>query len=117
VAIAFEAIDSIRTIKIFGLEQDTIATFQRALRGPYKSQLLDGHGVQCQQRGIRVDILVGRGRDPGQHTQTQFFIVLPALLFAAQSGGQMFSTRRILHETVDEYYSAGTEGLNHLSRR
>jgi ATP-binding cassette subfamily B (MDR/TAP) protein 1 len=100
VAIALEAIDSIRTIKIFGLEQETIATFQRSLRGPYKSTLKNvAYSNFWMAMAYSVSNVVyalaywwgAEQIQSGMYTQTQFFIVLPALLFAAQSGGQMFS--------------------------
>lgn len=100
VAIAIEAVDSIRTISAFSLQKDAVNTFQRSLRGPYKSTL---KSILYGNFWLALSFSIGnciyalaywygaKLTANGMYTQTQFFIVLTALLVAAQSSGQFFS--------------------------
>lgn len=100
VAIAIEAVDSIRTISAFSLQKDAVNTFQRSLRGPYKSTL---KSILYGNFWLALSFSIGnciyalaywygaKLTANGMYTQTQFFIVLTALLVAAQSSGQIFS--------------------------
>lgn len=100
VAIAIEAVDSIRVISAFLLQDDAVNTFQRSLRGPYKSTLKSIlYGNFCLALSFSIGNCVyalaywwgAKQTANGMYTQTQFFIVLTALLVAAQSSGQIFS--------------------------
>lgn len=100
VAIAIEAVDSIRVISAFSLQRDAANTFQRSLRGPYKSTLKSiVYGNFCLALSFSIGNCVyalaywwgAKRTADGTYTQTQFFIVLMALLVAAQSSGQFFS--------------------------
>lgn len=100
VAIAIEAVDSIRAISAFSLQKDAVNTFQRSLRGPYKSTL---KSILYGNFWLALSFSIGnciyalaywwgaKQTANGMYTQTQFFIVLTALLVAAQSTGQIFS--------------------------
>lgn len=100
VAIAIEAVDSIRIISVFSLQKDAANTFLRSLRGPYKATLksiLFGNFYLALSFSIGNCVYAlaywwgAKQTANGTYTQTQFFIVLTALLFAAQSSGQIFS--------------------------
>ncbi|KAL1864616.1 hypothetical protein Daus18300_007633 [Diaporthe australafricana] len=100
VAIAIEAVDSIRIISVFSLQKDAANTFLRSLRGPYKETLksiLYGNFYLALSFSIGNCVYAlaywwgAKQTANGTYTQTQFFIVLTALLFAAQSSGQIFS--------------------------
>ncbi|KAG8161932.1 hypothetical protein KVR01_007697 [Diaporthe batatas] len=100
VAIAIEAIDSIRIISAFSLQKDVTNTFLRSLRGPYNSTLKNILHGNCW---LALSFSIGncvyalaywwgaKQTADGTYTQTQFFIVLTALLVAAQSSGQIVS--------------------------
>lgn len=100
VAIAIEAVDSIRIISAFSLQVDAANTFLRSLTGPYKATL---KSIFFGNFYLALSFSIGncvyalaywwgaKQTSNGTYTQTQFFIVLTALLFAAQSSGQIFS--------------------------
>lgn len=100
VSIAIEAVDSIRIISAFSLQGDAANTFLRSLTGPYKATL---KSIFYGNFWLAISFSVGncvyalaywwgaQQTANGTYTQTQFFIVLTALLFAAQSSGQIFS--------------------------
>lgn len=100
VAIAIEAVDSIRTVCAFSLQGDVANTFLRSLRGPYKSTLssiLYGDFLLALSYSIGNCVYAlaywwgAKQTANGMYTQTQFFIVLTSLLVAAQSSGQVVS--------------------------
>lgn len=100
VAIAIEAVDSIRTVCAFSLQGDVANTFLRSLRGPYKSTLnsiLYGNFLLALSFSIGNCVYAlaywwgAKQTANGMYTQTQFFIVLTSLLVAAQSSGQVVS--------------------------
>lgn len=100
VSIAIEAVDSIRIISAFSLQVDAANTFLRSLAGPYKATLksiLIGNFYLALSFSIGNCVYAlaywwgAQQTSNGTYTQTQFFIVLTALLFAAQSSGQIFS--------------------------
>lgn len=100
VSIAIEAVDSIRIISTFSLQVDAANTFLRSLAGPYKATL---KSIFFGNFYLALSFSIGncvyalaywwgaKQTNNGTYTQTQFFIVLTALLFAAQSSGQIFS--------------------------
>lgn len=100
VALAIEAVDSIRIISAFTLQVDAANTFLRSLSGPYKATL---KSIFIGNFFLALSFSIGncvyalaywwgaKQTSNGTYTQTQFFIVLTALLFAAQSSGQIFS--------------------------
>lgn len=100
VSIAIEAVDSIRIISTFSLQVDAANTFLRSLAGPYKATL---KSIFVGNFYLALSFSIGncvyalaywwgaKQTSNGTYTQTQFFIVLTALLFAAQSSGQIFS--------------------------
>lgn len=100
VSIAIEAVDSIRIISAFSLQVDAANTFLRSLAGPYKATL---KSIFFGNFYLALSFSIGncvyalaywwgaKQTSNGTYSQTQFFIVLTALLFAAQSSGQIFS--------------------------
>lgn len=100
VAIAIEAVDSIRIISTFSLQADAANTFLRSLVGPYQATL---KSILIGNLYLALSFSIGncvyalaywwgaKQTSNGTYSQTQFFIVLTALLFAAQSSGQIFS--------------------------
>lgn len=100
VAHAIEAVDSIRIISAFSLQRDAANTFLRSLTGPYNASLksiLYGNFYLALSFSIGNCVYAlaywwgAKQTSNGTYSQTQFFIVLTALLFAAQSSGQIFS--------------------------
>lgn len=100
VAIAIEAVDSIRIINAFSLQKDAANTFLRSLRRPYKAALksiLYGNFWLALSFSIANCVYAlaywwgAKQTANGMYTQTQFFIVLMALLVAAQASGRIFS--------------------------
>lgn len=100
VAVAKDAVDASRTVAIFSLEQHSVQTYERSLAEPYAATLksiLIGNFYLASSYSVSnliyalaywwgaIQVATGR------YTQTQFFIVLPALLISAQSCGQFFS--------------------------
>ncbi|KAL1306335.1 hypothetical protein AAFC00_005052 [Neodothiora populina] len=98
--VAVEAVNSIRTISIFSLENEAVAVYHRELKPPYDETrkailwsnvwLASAYSVSNLVYALAYwwgsqNIIEGR------YSQTQFFIVLPALLFSAQTCGQLFA--------------------------
>jgi ATP-binding cassette subfamily B (MDR/TAP) protein 1 len=100
VGITVEAVSAIKTIAPFSLEEESLQVYRRSLAAPYKATLKAlVHGNFWLAMAYSISNLVyalaywwgTKQIVDGMYTQTQFFIVLPALLFSAQSCGQMFS--------------------------
>jgi ATP-binding cassette subfamily B (MDR/TAP) protein 1 len=100
VSLATEAVESIKTVAIFSLEQETVEVFNRSLKGPYTETLKTiAYGnfwlAMAYSIGNFIYALAywwgARQVVEGHNTQREFFTVLPALLFSAQLCGQMFS--------------------------
>lgn len=100
VSLATEAVDAIKTVAIFSLEQETVEIFNRSLKGPYIETLKTiAYGNFWLAMAFSVGNFIyalaywwgARQVVEGNDTQLQFFTVLPALLFSAQLCGQMFS--------------------------
>lgn len=100
VGIATEAMGSIKTIATFSLEKEILETYERSLEKPYKETIRSiAFGNMWLAVAFSISNLVyalaywwgSKQISEGKYNQTQFFIVLPALLFSAQSCGQMFS--------------------------
>lgn len=100
VAVAKDAVDAARTVAIFSLEQQSVRTYERVLREPYDATLRSiaiGNfwlALSYAMSNLIYALAYWWGAKlvaSGQYTQTQFFIVLPALLISAQSCGQFFS--------------------------
>lgn len=99
-AITVEAVDNIRAVSAFSLEKQSYEVYERALQGPYKETLRSiAFGNVFLATAFSISNLVyalaywwgSRQIVAGLYSQTQFFIVLPALLFSTQSCGQMFA--------------------------
>ncbi|KAL9588111.1 MAG: hypothetical protein Q9203_003076 [Teloschistes exilis] len=99
-SISLEAVASIKTIASYSLEQVFYERYHRSLQAPYRASL---QGFIYTNFWLALAYSVSfmiyalaywwgaRQIAAGLYSQTQFFIVLPALLFSAQSCGQMFA--------------------------
>ncbi|KAL8996349.1 MAG: hypothetical protein Q9169_004115 [Polycauliona sp. 2 TL-2023] len=100
VGITIEAVNSIRTVASLGLEHEFLAVYKRSLVSPYKASFKEiAYADFWLAAAYSVSNLIyalaywwgTKQVVAGLYSQTQFFIVLPALLFSAQSCGQMFA--------------------------
>ncbi|GIZ44163.1 hypothetical protein CKM354_000736900 [Cercospora kikuchii] len=98
--LAVESVNSIRTISIFSLEEEAVNIYHRALKKPYEATLKSIlHSNAWLATAYSVANLVyalayywgSRNIIEGYASQKEFFIVLPALLFSAQTCGQLFA--------------------------
>lgn len=100
VGLATEAVGSMRTIASYSLEEETLACYERSLKGPYDATIAAIIKGNCM---LAVAYSIGnlvyamaywwgsRQIVAGLYTPRQFFTTLPALLFSAQSCGQLLS--------------------------
>lgn len=100
VDIGVEAITSIKTIASLSLEQDTLTTYRRSLKGPRKETLNVTMQASLWQAmtyflGNLVNALAywwgAKQIIAGTYTQTQFLIVVFSLLVSALLWSQMFA--------------------------
>ena len=100
VGISLEAVASMKTIASYSLEKEFYERYCRSLRAPYRASLREfAYTNFWLATAYSITFLIyalaywwgGRQIVVGTYSQTQFFIVLPALLFSAQSCGQMFA--------------------------
>ncbi|PKX94098.1 ABC transporter ATP-binding protein [Aspergillus novofumigatus IBT 16806] len=99
-AVTIEAVDNIRAVSAFSLEKQSYQVYGRALQGPYQATIkATFHGNAWLALAFSISNLVyalaywwgSKQIAEGRYSQTQFFIVMPALLFSTQSCGQMFA--------------------------
>ena len=99
-AIAAEACSNMRTVASLGQEKHVYETYRTALEQPYKSGVrftLISNTLLALSLSITYFVYAlayywgSRQVRAGHYDQTAFFIVLPAMLFSAQSAGQVFS--------------------------
>ncbi|OQO10562.1 hypothetical protein B0A48_03860 [Cryoendolithus antarcticus] len=99
-AIAAEACRSIRTIAILGMEDGVLERYKKALKGPFESGLrftIAANALLAFSFAVTYFVYSlaywwgSKQVREGAYTSTQFFIILPALLFSAQGAGQAFS--------------------------
>lgn len=100
IAITVEAVSSIRTVAALSLEDEILQTYRRSLRAPRKEMV-----IQSVTTNVWLAIANSCGNFiyafaywwgsrnilGGRYTQTQFFIVLMAMLVSAQLWGQLFT--------------------------
>ena len=98
--ITVEAVDNIRAVSAFSLEKQAYSVFGRALVKPYRATMKAiAWGNVWLALAFSISQFVyalaywwgSRNIAENRYSQTQFFIVLPALLFSTQSCGQMFA--------------------------
>lgn len=99
-AIASEACSAIRTVAAFGREAEVLEEYREAVKKPSEESfrfLLYANFLLAFAYSVTYFVYAfafwwgsKQVRD-GNYTQQQFFIVLPALLYSAQSSGQVFS--------------------------
>ena len=99
-SITLEAVASIKTIASLSLEKEIYERYKRSLKGPYKASIKEiAYTNFWLATAYTVSLLIyalaywwgSKQVMQGTYSQSQFFIVLPALLFSAQSCGQMFA--------------------------
>jgi ATP-binding cassette subfamily B (MDR/TAP) protein 1 len=99
-SITVEAVNNIRAVSAFSLERQSYALYEQALKAPYRETLKSiAFGNIFLAMAFSISNLVyalaywwgTQQIVAGLYSQTQFFIVLPALLFSTQSCGQMFA--------------------------
>ena len=99
-SISLEAVASIRTIANYSLENEIFKRYRFSLQAPYKASLRAfAYTNFWLATAYSISMLIyslaywwgSKQIAAGTYSQTQFFIVLPALLFSAQSCGQMFA--------------------------
>ncbi|PGH19361.1 hypothetical protein AJ80_04001 [Polytolypa hystricis UAMH7299] len=99
-SITVEAVNSIKTVTSLSLEHEILGTYRRSLAGPVKE-------ITVQSAYTNVWLAIAWGMSnflyalaywwgskriiAGDYSQTQFFIVVLALLVSAQLWGQMFT--------------------------
>ncbi|KAF2193544.1 leptomycin B resistance protein pmd1 [Zopfia rhizophila CBS 207.26] len=100
ICITVEAVNSIRTVAALSLEDEILQTYRRSLRAPRKEM-----AAASAYSNIWLAIANSTGNMiyafaywwgakqilEGKYTQTQFFIILVAMLVSAQLWGQMFT--------------------------
>jgi len=100
IGVTTEAVSNIKTIHAFSMEDEIIVTYRRALQGPRKEMV---------QQSFKTNVWLALGNSigsfiyafaywwgsknivEGRYTQTQFFIILLAMLVSAQLWGQLFT--------------------------
>ncbi|KAF5964528.1 multidrug resistance 1 2 [Fusarium coicis] len=99
-SITVEAVDNIRIVSAFSLEKESNIRYEHALRAPYRETLRSiAYSNIFLALAFSISNLVyalaywwgTRQVVAGLYSQTQFFIILPALLFSTQSCSQMFA--------------------------
>ncbi|KAF2084780.1 leptomycin B resistance protein pmd1 [Saccharata proteae CBS 121410] len=99
-AMASEACAAIKTVAALGRERDVLKQYRAAIQGPYEQSLkftITGNVLLAFSLAITYFVYAlaywwgAKQVRNGMYNEMQFFIVLPALLFSAQSSGQMFS--------------------------
>ncbi|CAK3966676.1 ABC multidrug transporter [Lecanosticta acicola] len=97
---AVEAVNSIRVISMYSLEDEAVNVYHRALKAPYAEtlkMLLWSNAWLASSYSVSNLVYAlaywwgTQNIIEGRYSQTQFFIVLPALLFSAQTCGQLFA--------------------------
>ncbi|KAJ2904835.1 P-loop containing nucleoside triphosphate hydrolase protein [Zalerion maritima] len=100
IAITVEAVSQIKTIATLGLEKEVLGTYKRTLAGPKKA--IVGASLYtnlwlalANSTGFLIYAFAywwgSKLIMDGEYSQTQFFIILVAVLVSAQLWGQMFS--------------------------
>ncbi|KAF2027404.1 leptomycin B resistance protein pmd1 [Setomelanomma holmii] len=99
-ALASEATSSMPIVAAFGLEDHFLESYQAAIQKPYEEHLrfsVLGNILLAFSLAITYFVYSlaywwgSKQVRNGNYSQKEFFIVLPALLFSAQSAGQLFS--------------------------
>lgn len=98
--ITVEAVNSFKTISTLSLEEEVMASYSRALQGPRKDMILSSVytnlflAIAASAAPLIYAFAYWWGSTritSGEYTQTQFFIILVAMLVSAQLWGQMFT--------------------------
>lgn len=98
--ITVEAVNSFKTVSSLSLEQELMGSYRRALKAPRKEITLAAAyaniflAIANSAGGLVYSFAYWWGSTritKGEYNQTQFFIVLVAMLVGAQLWGQMFS--------------------------
>lgn len=98
--LAVEAVDTIRTIAAYFLEEDAVTTYHEALQAPcsetlrsvLRSNVWFATAYSASSLVYALAYCSGsKNVADGYYSQTRFFIVLPAMLFSAQKRGRILS--------------------------
>ncbi|PVI01409.1 leptomycin B resistance protein pmd1 [Periconia macrospinosa] len=99
-ALASEACAAIQTVAALGRERHFVHQYRAEIQGPYEESLkftFWGNVMLAFSLSITYFVYAlaywwgSKQVRGGEYNQREFFIVLPALLFSAQSAGQLFS--------------------------
>ena len=100
VGITVEAVEQIKTVAVHGLEDETLQTYRRSLKGPVRETTRKSAYAQmwlALSYGFPTFIYAlaywwgTKQIIAGEYNQVEFFIVLLSLLMSAQLWGQMFA--------------------------
>ncbi|KAF2023954.1 leptomycin B resistance protein pmd1 [Setomelanomma holmii] len=100
IGVTIEAVSNIKTIHALSIEDEILHTYRRSLRAPRKEMV-----KQCFKTNVWLAVANSCGGFiyafaywwgskniiEGRYTQTQFFIILIAMLVSAQLWGQLFT--------------------------
>lgn len=100
IGVTIEAVSNIRTIHALSIEDEIVQTYRRSLEGPRKEMV-----KQCLKTNVWLAIANScgffiyalaywwgyRNVSEDRYTQTDFFIILIAMLVSAQLWGQLFT--------------------------
>lgn len=120
--ITLEVVHSMKTIASFNLEQYFLERYRRSLVKPYRASLREIRYTNfwlATAYSISTIIYAlaywwgSRQIAEGTYSQTKFFIVLPALLFSAQSCGQILA----LAPDISNAQAAATRLLSLINAR
>ncbi|KAF2874353.1 leptomycin B resistance protein pmd1 [Massariosphaeria phaeospora] len=99
IGITVEAVSNIRTIAALSAEDEIIQTYRRSLRAPRREMVIQSFKTNiwlaiAQSTGTTIYAFAywwgSKNILEGRYTQTQFFIILFAMLVSAQLWGKLF---------------------------
>lgn len=117
VALTLDAVQMIEIIQLYSLEQYTLRKYQQSLQVPYRSSYKTiAISSLWLSLGFSISIVIyalaywwgSKQVNEGDYSQTQFFIVLPAILISAQLSGQLFA----LAPDISKAYTAASNILD-----
>lgn len=100
VGVTVEAVSNIRTIAALSLEDEILQTYRRSLKAPRKEMVLQSFktnvwlAIANSMGNVLYSFAHWWGSKnilEGRYTQTQYFIILMAMLVSAQLWGQLFT--------------------------
>lgn len=113
IGITVEAVSNIRTVAALSLENEILQTYRRLLKAPRKEMVLQSIKINlwlaiANSAGNFIYAFAywwgSRQILEGRATQTQFFIILMAMLVSAQLWGQLFTLAPEISRAKDSIY-------------